>query len=162
MLSKVKKECRYLDTVKVSKIVDGDGFYAIDKNGVEKEYRLIGIDAPELKKCKKLLNDEIELRLPAEFLQKIALESMAFLKELAPINSKLDLYQEQNIDKDIFNRTLIYAFLSPYKLLNAELVANGYAKPYSKRNCQISSELTALQIQAKRSKQGIYKVTPHF
>ena len=47
---------------KVSKVVDGDGLFVYNIfNKKETEIRLLGIDAPEIKDCRKLRQDEREL-----------------------------------------------------------------------------------------------------
>ena len=53
----------------VTKIVDGDGLIVQNMfNQEEEEIRLIGIDAPETKRSRKLFQDERETHLPGELL----------------------------------------------------------------------------------------------
>lgn len=51
---------------KITKVIDGDGLCVIDMFGKnEIEIRFLGIDAPEIKRSKKLMQDERETHLPS-------------------------------------------------------------------------------------------------
>ena len=48
----------------VEKVNDGDGLIVKDLNGKYKEeIRFLGIDAPEIKQCRKLIQDERETHM---------------------------------------------------------------------------------------------------
>ncbi|MBK9959184.1 MAG: hypothetical protein IPP11_11490 [Chitinophagaceae bacterium] len=51
--------------LKITKVVDGDGIFVMNIfNKQEEEIRFLGIDAPEIKRSKKLQQDERETHLP--------------------------------------------------------------------------------------------------
>ena len=53
----------------LSSVNDGDGLIVQDISGKNREeIRFLGIDAPESKKCRKLLQDERETHLPGQLL----------------------------------------------------------------------------------------------
>lgn len=162
MYFEVIKSCQFYKTITITKIVDGDGFYGVDFNGKLEEYRLIGIDAPELKKCKKLKNDEIELQIPGQLLQELAVTSSKYLQSILPIKSKCDLFIEPKTEKDQFNRTLIYAFLSPKICINEQLINEGIAKAYTKRNCLFSAHFKHIEMLAKLNKKGHFQIVNRF
>ena len=58
--------------LRITKIVDGDGLFAVDIFGKnETEIRFLGIDAPEVRRSKKLKQDERETHLPGQLLVKL-------------------------------------------------------------------------------------------
>ena len=70
----------------IVKVIDGDGI--IVKNiftKKEEEVRLLGIDAPEIKKCKKLMQDERETHIAGQFLIELGYKSFAFLRKKAKL-----------------------------------------------------------------------------
>lgn len=100
-------------TYTVSKVVDGDTFWAISDDGVNTKFRLIGIDCPES-------------RHPRKPKQPFSKEATTFLKH------KIDsttVYLEYGIDsKDRYGRELVYVFNKNGDNINAELVLNGLAR----------------------------------
>lgn len=118
---------------KVSKIVDGDGVFVyniFDKKEIE--VRLLGVDAPELKDCRKLRQDERELHLPGNLLIELGWMSKIFLESILPINSNVSLYTEKNNEIDLFGRTLAYLITSSGVCINEVMLSEGYVKPYDK------------------------------
>ena len=70
----------------LSNVVDGDGLILKNVlNNSEEEIRFLGIDAPESKRCKKLIQDERETHLPAQLLLMLGRLSLNFLIELIQI-----------------------------------------------------------------------------
>ncbi len=79
-------------------IVDGDGFKAVHK--VSKtlvEFRMYGIDAPEVKKCKKLSNDEKMLRLPGQLLVELGNKAAQFLRSIIWKGVTITMYRKKAI-----------------------------------------------------------------
>lgn len=118
------------------KVVDGDGLILKNVlNNSEEEIRFLGIDAPESKRCKKLIQDERETHLPAQLLLMLGRLSLNFLIELIPPGTKLTVKTESKDSLDIYGRTLAYVYFPDGRCINEILVSEGYAKPYSRYYC---------------------------
>ena len=116
---------------KVVQIVDGDGL--IVENIFTKdqeEVRIYGIDAPELKQSNKLLKDERELNLPAQFLIELGNKSLNFMLQVVRPSDKVILVQEKRNMVDGYGRTLAYVILENSQSVGEILIENGFAKPY--------------------------------
>ena len=69
----------------LSRAVDGDGLILKNiLNNSEEEIRFLGIDAPEIKPCKKLIQDERETHMAGQLLMMLGRQSFNFLIELIP------------------------------------------------------------------------------
>lgn len=148
---------------KLTKVVDGDGLIVSNIfTGNEIEIRLLGIDAPEIKKCKKLIQDERELHLPGELLIELGQISFRFLKNLQPINSPITFYTEGANTIDIYGRTLAYVFMEDGNCLNENLVKEGMAKPYNRYDCSQLLKYQDIFFKAKQKKLGIFKLVAQF
>jgi micrococcal nuclease len=149
--------------LKVTNIVDGDGFFV--KNYLtneEFEVRLLGIDAPEIKKCPKLIQDERETHIPGALLMQLGYISFKYLLSKIEIGSNITLVQEPKNLKDKYNRTLAYAYLSDGTCINEMMIENGYAKPYNKFFCSELGNYQKLANQARKNKKGLYKIIKKF
>jgi len=142
----------------VVKIVDGDGLIVRNIiNGKEEEIRLYGIDAPEIKPCAKLIQDERETHLPGSFLISLGYKSFDFLRNRVKPKTKVTIIQEASNLKDRYGRTLAYVILPNQKSINEILLENGYVKPYDKIYCEKLPEYQAISSRAKRRKRGLFK-----
>jgi micrococcal nuclease len=149
--------------LKVIKFVDGDGIILEDIiTKKEIEVRFLGIDAPEIKRCKKLTNDEKELHIPAEFLLQLGYKSLIFIKKKVKIGEICSLVQEEKNLKDKYGRHLGYLVLNNGKVLNEIMVKNGFAKPYNDVYCEMLPKYQQLSLQAKSKKKGLYKFVNKF
>lgn len=146
----------------ILKVVDGDGFLVINSRGVEEEVRLYGIDAPELKKCSKLLQDEKETHLPGQLLMELGRLSLHFLLELCPPGTPCTLVQEPNNTTDPYGRKLAYAYLPNGSCINEKIVRAGYAKPYSKVFCQQLPYYQELHLEARAAQKGLFQWVSSF
>lgn len=145
-----------------SKIVDGDGIYAIEENTKkEVEIRLLGLDAPEIKDCRKLRQDERETHLPAQLLIDLGLKSKYFLQNILPPQSKLTIISEKENEYDLFGRLLSYVYINSI-CINEELIKCGYAKSYDKFYCTELNNYRQLNFQAKQEKKGLYQFVERF
>lgn len=127
----------------VTKVVDGDTFWA--NNGAEKDIkvRLIGIDAPESRKTGK---KEIGYfgKEAKDYLTKLLSEK--YVKLVSDVDS-LDRY----------GRTLAYVYLQNGMFVNAELVQNGYAVVMTiPPNVKYADLFLKLQTQARENKRGLW------
>lgn len=129
--------------ITITKIVDGDTFWAIDQSEENKKYRLIGIDAPETSnRNKKTANpySKIATNALANFLK----DSIAYISF---DRSKVDQYK----------RSLVYLYNSKNQFINYELVRNGHATVLTiKPNISFQSQFEAAQDSAKMEQKGIW------
>ena len=147
----------------INKIVDGDGLIVRNIfNNQEEEVRLIGIDAPELKHCKKLNQDERETHLAAQFLIQLGRLSLNYMTSIATVGEHVTLFIELNNTTDVYGRTLAYVILSNGACLNETIIANGFAKSFNKYYCQHQAYYQQLNCTAKRNKQGLYSLSSIF
>jgi micrococcal nuclease len=149
--------------LKVARVVDGDGLIAyniFDKQEIE--VRLLGIDAPEIKKCKKLLQDERELHLPGELLIELGRRSFKFLSEIVTKDSNISLSTPTKNEVDLYGRILAYVFLPDGRCLNELILQEGYAKPFDKYECDKIVEFKLLNNEARREKKGLYNQVTFF
>ena len=142
---------------KVSKVVDGDGLYCYNIfNKKVIEIRLLGIDAPEIKRCRKLIQDERELHLPGQLLIELGYISKNYLHVLLPKGTDITFITEVNNEIDLFGRTLAYVITSDGTCINEKLIMEGYAKPYDKFYSTKLSTYQQLNFVAKSESKGLY------
>jgi micrococcal nuclease len=147
----------------VLSVVDGDGMIVRHKFSHEViEIRLYGIDAPEVKRCKKLRKDEQITRLAGQFLIKLGHESRRFLASIAPVGSVVHLKQEKVSKIDFYGRHLAYAFLPDGRCINELMISTGYAKPLTEYTCNELGKYRTLNAEAKRVGAGHYSTVPIF
>lgn len=147
----------------VTKIVDGDGLIVQNMfNQEEEEIRLIGIDAPEIKRSRKLLQDERETHLPGELLLELGIQSMQFLSTLVPVGSVVTIRMEKKKCYDKYGRTLAYVFLQDGRCINEVLIKEGFAKPYSRYYCEALPEFQTIAFAAKNQKKGLFELVSFF
>lgn len=140
----------------ILKVVDGDGIIVRNIfNDKEFEVRFLGVDAPELKSCKKLRQDEIKTNLATQFLMELGRKSLNFLLEIAPPNTKISIIEEKNI-LDLYGRTLAYVFLEDGTCLNEKMIVEGYAKPFNQFYCEELTKYQALNLRAKNEQKGLF------
>lgn len=149
--------------LKIKRIVDGDGLIVTNIfNQQEEEVRLLGIDAPERRRCRKLSQDEREMHLAAQFLMSLARQSFTYLISIAPVNEAITLLLEPNNAIDVYGRTLAYVYLSNGTCLNEVMIAEGFAKPFTKYYCQEQNNYARLSASAKVERKGLYSFTSIF
>ena len=147
----------------LSYVNDGDGLIVENLCGKGKEeIRFLGIDAPESKQCRKLIQDERETHLPAQLLLVLGRLSLNFLIELIPPGTKLTVKTESKNLLDIYGRTLAYVYLPDGRCINEILVSEGYAKPYSRYYCNELTNYQILNKKAKNERKGLYRMVNSF
>ena len=95
MQTSANKQTRIRTHYEVVKVLDGDGL--IVKNiftNDEEEVRLLGIDAPEIKLCRKLKQDEREVNISGTYLIELGYKSMKFLLKKAKPQKKHPLLKK--------------------------------------------------------------------
>ncbi len=147
----------------LSRAVDGDGLILKNiLNNSEEEIRFLGIDAPEIKPCKKLIQDERETHMAGQLLMMLGRQSFNFLIELIPPGTKLIVKTESKNYLDIYGRTLAYVYMPDGRCVNEIMVAEGYAKPYSRFYCRELTNYQILNMKAKNEKKGLYAMVHDF
>ena len=149
--------------LKVNKIIDGDTISII--NDVSKEVyivRLLGIDAPETRRTKKLRQDEKETHLAGEFLIKLGRISFQYLLQLVHPGTKVTMIKDTLNTNDVYGRTLAYLILSNGKSINEIMIEQGYAKAYNKYRCDELSKYQILNFEAKKNNKGLYQFSNLF
>lgn len=126
----------------INHFVDGDTI-AVNMNGIVETVRMIGIDTPETHKP----NTPVQCYGP---------EAATFTKQL--IGSSSVRLQADSLDtnRDRYNRLLRYVYLPDGRLVEAELINNGYAFAYTQFPFEKSQEFTTLENQAKSIKKGLW------
>ena len=147
----------------LNKVVDGDGMILKNIfNKYEEEIRFLGIDAPELKPCRKLNQDDRETHIAGSLLIKLGWLSFNYLKDLVPYGTKLSIIMDKANDVDLYGRTLAYVYLPDGRCLNEIMIAEGYAKPYSRFYCSELKNYQILNMKAKNEKKGLYEIVDNF
>lgn len=125
----------------VKRVFDGDTIL-VSIGGVKEKVRLIGIDAPEK-------NHPLG---PIEFFYG---EATQFLKGLAEGESVFLEYDWQKRDR--YGRLLAYVYLKDGRMVNAEIVKEGYGFAYLKYPFQRSEEFKQYEKQARRMGKGLWR-----
>lgn len=147
----------------ITKVVDGDGLFVVDMFGKnETEVRFLGIDAPEIRRSKKLKQDERETHLPGELLLELGQASKSFLSLIAIPGMMITLLMEKQHNFDQYGRTLAYALLDDGSCLNEIMIREGYAKPYSRYYCNALPIYQVINFEAKQQKKGLYSEVDTF
>lgn len=148
---------------KIKYVVDGDGVIVYNIfNKREIEIRLLGIDAPEIKDCKKLRQDERELHVPGQLLIELGHLSKTYLHDLLPRDTNVTFITEIDNEIDPIGRTLAYVITSDGTCINEKLIIEGYAKPYTKYYCCKLENYQLLNFAAMHQKKGLYAVLHNF
>ena len=163
MKMKAKSNLILKTHLEVVQVVDGDGLIAKNKLTNEQfEIRLLGIDAPEIKKCPKLLQDERETHIPGALLMQLGFMSFKYMLKKMPVGSNITMQQEPKSIIDTYGRHLAYVFLNDGSCINQTMVENGYAKPYNKFHCQELAAYQKLFNNARKQKKGLFKLVKKF
>jgi len=126
----------------LSKIVDGDTLYAIDSTGNSTKFRLIGIDTPES-------------RHPRKPVQPYSAEATAALTSYLANDTLYIEYDIQTVDR--YNRALAYVYDADKELVNAKLVAGGFARVSTyPPNVKYVELFTRLQQEARSNNIGLW------
>ena len=148
---------------KIVQVLDGDSLMV--KNIIskeEKEIRLYGLDAPENKRNRKLIEDEKKARVAGEFLMQLGRKSTDFVLSVAPPGTNITLITEEKYFFDFYKRQLAYIILPDGSCLNEILIIQGYAKAMGEYYCSNLAKYQQLNFLAKQSAKGLYAFTATF
>ncbi|MBI5637425.1 MAG: thermonuclease family protein [Nitrospinae bacterium] len=125
----------------VKKVIDGDTLELANGEHI----RLIGIDAPEL-------------HHPELPVQRFSREAADFLlKTLDGQNVTLEIIPGD--ERDPYHRLLAYVYAGK-KMLNEELIRNGYAFAYAKGTHPRLTQFLGLENEARRAHRGLWDYSP--
>ena len=126
----------------INHFVDGDTI-AVNMDGKTETVRFIGIDTPETHKP----NTPVQCYGPA---------AAAYTKSLIGTGKVRLQADPDSTNRDRYNRLLRYVYLPDGRLLDAELVKNGYAFAYTQFPFTKSAEFVQYQEQAKEGSKGLW------
>ncbi len=128
----------------VTEFVDGDTI-AVDMNGKSEKIRFIGVDTPET-------HD------PRKAVQCFGQVAAAFTKDLIGSNNVRLETDPTNTNRDRYGRLLRYVYLPSNKLVNAEIIKQGYGFAYTGFPFTKSDEFIRYQAEAREQKRGLWSI----
>lgn len=129
-------------TYSINHFVDGDTI-AVNMNGKTETIRMIGVDTPETHKP----HTPVQCYGPA---------AAAYTKQIIGSGSVRLEADSQSTNRDRYNRLLRYVYTSDGKLVEAELIKNGYGFAYTQFPFGKSDEFVQLQTDAKAGNKGLW------
>lgn len=127
---------------KVVRFSDGDTI-TVDMNGKNETIRMIGVDTPET-------HD------PDTPVQCYGMAASAYTKELIG-DQKVRLEADPtNQNRDRYNRLLRYIYLPDGRLVQSEIIKNGYGFSYTQFPFLKTEEFNALETEAKANNRGLW------
>ncbi|HRZ74648.1 MAG TPA: thermonuclease family protein [Flavobacterium sp.] len=147
----------------IEEVLDGDSIIICNRfTQLKKEIRLYGLDAPEVKINRKMMEDEEKSSLPAELLLQLGLQSLQFVLSVAPPKTSVTIITELENYYDYWNRQLGYVILPGGECLNDLLLINGYAKAANNYFCSKLAHYQILNRDAQLNEIGIYSQVKRF
>ena len=140
------------NNVYVTRVIDGDTIELANKERV----RLIGIDTPEARYNPKLKRDARRTGRDYRTIITMGRKATSFTKSLVEGKKvKLEFDAEK---RDKYGRLLAYVYLPDGRMLNAELLKEGYAQIYTfPPNVKYVDSFLKLQKQARENNRGLWK-----
>ena len=126
----------------VNHFVDGDTI-AVDMNGSIETVRMIGVDTPETHKP----NTPVQCYGP---------EAAAYTKQLIGTNKVRLQADPLDTNRDRYNRLLRYVLLPDGRLVEKELIVNGYGFAYTQFPFEKTDEFKTAQQAAQTAKKGLW------
>jgi micrococcal nuclease len=139
--SSIKKEASAL--YRVVEVIDGDTI-KVDIGEKIETIRLIGMDTPEIANPHNPQDDYF------------GPEAARYTKKLLENQSVYLIPDPMQSNRDKYNRLLRYVFLEDGTLVNAKLVAGGYAYNYIYEPFQLMKQFDYLEKQAKENQLGLW------
>lgn len=127
---------------KVVRFSDGDTI-TVDMNGTDETIRMIGVDTPET-------HD------PDTPVQCYGAAASAYTKELIGDQRVRLEADPTNQNRDRYDRLLRYVYLADGRLVQAEIIKNGYGFSYTQFPFQKTDEFNSLEAEAKANNRGLW------
>lgn len=139
----------------VVRVIDGDTV-VVNIEGVEEKVRLIGVDTPESRLNKRAELQEKNLGKDMENIVELGKKAKEFTKSLLTKGSKV--YLEFDVQqRDKYGRLLAYLYLEDGRMLNMEIICNGYAMPLTiPPNVKYEKEFTECFKKAREERKGLW------
>lgn len=129
-------------TYSISHFVDGDTI-AVNMNGSVETIRMIGVDTPETHRP----NTPVQCYGP---------QAADFTKNLIGTNSVRLQADPLDTNRDRYGRLLRYVYLPDGRLVENELISNGYGFAYTQFPFEKSEEFKTAEQTAKDSQRGLW------
>lgn len=144
-------------TVEVARVNDGDTI-TVHLGGRPELVRLIGVDAPETVHSKSLARKAKHSGRSATQKAQAGAASRAALLKLVAVGDKVRLVdgRPQTRKRDRYGRLLAFVYLADGKLLNQEMIAQGWAKVYRSFNFRHKSDFLRAESQARLARRGLW------
>jgi micrococcal nuclease len=126
----------------VVRFSDGDTI-VVTMNGKEETVRMIGVDTPET-------------HAPGTPVQCYGPAASAYTKELIGTQKVRLEADPENQNRDRYDRLLRYVYLPDGRLVQTELIKNGYGFSYTQFPFQKTDEFEALETEAETNKRGLW------
>jgi micrococcal nuclease len=127
---------------RVVSIEDGDTL-TVDMNGVEERIRFIGVDTPETKDPRKVV-------------QCFGHAATKFTKELVGTSHVSLVADKLSTNRDRYDRLLRYIYLPDGRLVQAEIIKEGYGFAYTSFPFEKSEEFIKYQRTARIQNKGLW------
>ncbi len=128
---------------RVVRVNDGDTL-TIDMDGTEERVRMIGVDTPETQDPRK----------PVQCFGRAA---TAFTKQLVGKSEQVRLVADElSSNRDRYNRLLRYVYLADDRLLQEEIIKQGYGFAYTNFPFTKSEEFKKLEREARENNRGLW------
>lgn len=127
---------------KVARFEDGDTI-TVDMNGVEERIRMIGVDTPETQDPRK----------PVQCFGRAASDFTKQLIGEQPIRLEADSLSS---NRDRYNRLLRYVYVPDGRLVQAEIIRQGYGFAYTSFPFTKADEFKAFEKEARDQNRGLW------
>lgn len=127
----------------VVKVIDGDTLILSDSRHV----RLIGVDTPELHHPRK----------PVQYFAEEARQFTSSQCLGKSVRLEYDFVNKVRKDLDKYRRTLAYVYLKDGRLLNAEIIKQGYGFCYTRFPFEKMDDFRMYEKEAKEAGRGLWK-----
>lgn len=121
---------------------DGDTI-TVDMNGKSERIRMIGVDTPETQ----------DPRVPVQCFGRVASEFTKSLIGTDPVRLEAD---PTNTNRDRYNRLLRYIYLPDGRLVNAEIIKQGYGFAYTLFPYEKLEEFREIEASARQQNLGLW------
>jgi micrococcal nuclease len=84
------------------------------------------------------------------------------MKEIVLSGTSITIELEKSDHIDLYGRTLAYVYLPDGRCLNEIMIAEAYAKPFSRYSCRELANYQYLNMVTKNEKMGLYGIVENF
>lgn len=140
----------------VVRVIDGDTI-VVNLNGMEEKVRLIGVDTPESRVNKRAEIQSKEGLGDTQTVVELGKKAKEFTASLVKPGDKV--YLEFDVQqRDKYGRLLAYVYLQDGRMLNKEIICNGYAMPLTvPPNVKYEEEFRKCYKEAREKGLGLWK-----